>query len=190
MDKLLNEILVFIEGAGILGPIVCCALIVVESILPMLPLAVFIAFNAVFFGHLLGFIVSWVFTIIGCVVSYYLFRDKLRPYYERKIANQKGVKKFMKGFQKLDFSKLVILIAIPFTPAFLINIMAGLINMNFKKFFYALVIGKVSIVIFWGYIGTSILDSFKDPKILIKVVAMLVLAYGASRIVSKKYNIE
>lgn len=190
MDKLISDILVFIKSAGMLGPIICCALIVVESILPMLPLAVFIAFNAVFFGHFIGFIVSWFFTIVGCIMSYYLFKEKLRPYYERKIAKDPKVKKFMKGFNKLDFSKLVVVMAIPFTPAFLINIMAGLNNMNFKKFFYALLIGKVSIVVFWGYIGTSLLDSFKDPKILIKIVIMLLFAYGASKIVSKKYNIE
>lgn len=190
MEQLINDTVAFIKSSGLLGPIICCLLIVIESVIPILPLAVFIALNALFFGHVIGFILSWFFTIIGCIISYYLCKNHLRKYYEKKLAKEKNIKKFMDGFNKLSFSQLVVLIGIPFAPAFLINIVAGLNNMNIKRFIYALLIGKVSIVIFWGYIGTSFINSFKDPSVLLKIIIMLIIAYFVSKFVAKKYNIQ
>ena len=48
-------------------------IIILESIIPILPLALFIAVNTVVFGNLIGFIISWISTIIGCSISFFLF---------------------------------------------------------------------------------------------------------------------
>lgn len=190
MEKHVEQIVFFIQHSGLWGPIICCFLIIIESIFPILPLAVFIGLNAIYFGHIVGFIVSWVFTIIGCILSYTLFRDKLRGFYDKKLANQKNVKQFMKGFDKLTLPQLTVLAATPFAPAFLINIVAGLNKLDFKKFLSAIIIGKISIVIFWGYVGTSFVESFQDPLVFIKVMILLILVYILSKIISKKLNIE
>lgn len=190
MEQFVNDIVTFIKTSGFLGPLACCFLIIIESIFPILPLAVFIALNALFFGNILGFFISWIFTICGCILSYTLFKKKLRKYFDRKLAKDEKVIKFMKGFQNLDFSKLVVITAIPFAPAFLINIIAGLTNMNFRKFLYAILIGKISIVIFWGYIGASFIESFTDPVVLVKVTILVLIAFLISKYISKKYNIE
>ena len=90
----------------------------------------------------------------------------------------------------MTFSNLVLLIAIPFTPAFAINIVAGISEMSIKKFLPAIVLGKTFMVFFWGYIGTSLLESIKNPLILIKVLAMLLTAYIVSKIVNKKFKLD
>lgn len=96
----------------------------------------------------------------------------------------------MNVFDRLSFSQLVILIAIPFTPAFAVNIVAGLSKIKFKKYLAAIMIGKISLVIFWGYIGTGLIESFKNPTILLYIVIMLVGAYFASIYVGKRFNIK
>ncbi len=101
-----------------------------------------------------------------------------------------NIDKLMKKIDKMKLSTLSLIIAIPFTPAFLINICAALSKMDFKKYFYSLLIGKVSLVFFWGFIGTSLVESLKNPKILIVIVIMLLGAYIASRLVTKKLDIE
>ena len=74
MDNYNEVIINFLHSIGALGPIFACLLILIESILPFLPLAVFIGINFLSFGHLLGFLISWVFTIIGCIMSFMIFR--------------------------------------------------------------------------------------------------------------------
>ena len=62
--------------------------------------------------------------------------------------------------------------------------------MSIKKFLPAIVLGKTFMVFFWGYIGTSLLESIKNPLILIKVLAMLLTAYIVSKIVNKKFKLD
>ena len=46
----------------------------------------------------------------------------------------KRLNKLMVAFDKLKFEQLTLLIANPFTPAFMINIVAGLSSMKKRKF--------------------------------------------------------
>ena len=96
----------------------------------------------------------------------------------------------MLKIDKVDLSTLVLLIALPFTPAFLVNIASALSNMKFKKFMIAILIGKIFLVFFWGFIGTSLLESLKNPRIIISILSMLMIAYLLSKIVTKKMNVE
>lgn len=173
-----------------LGPAFGVFLIVLESMIPILPLAAFIALNMLAFGTGLGFILSWLATSLGCVIAYYIFRkgysDKL--YKRLKIGGKTHA--FLNAVKRLSFPNLVLLIALPFTPAFAVNIACGLSKMHFKKFLLAILIGKPFMVYFWGYIGTSFLDSITDIHVIIKVGAMLAVAYAASRIIQLKFNIK
>ena len=65
----------FLLSLGVFAPILACFLIVIESILPVLPLCVFITINFYFFGKFAGFLLSWIFTCIGCYLSYVLGQD-------------------------------------------------------------------------------------------------------------------
>ena len=57
------------------------------------------------------------------------------------------------------------------------NIAAGLTKMDFKKYFISLLIGKISLVYFWGFVGTSFIESISNPKILIKIFILLLITY-------------
>ena len=61
-------------------------IVILESIIPMLPLAVFIAINMIAFGNFFGFIISWIGTILGCSLAYSFFR-KLRDPILKKLKD-------------------------------------------------------------------------------------------------------
>ncbi|MDD3453708.1 MAG: VTT domain-containing protein [Bacilli bacterium] len=165
------------------------AIVVLESIIPMLPLALFIAINMIAFGNFLGFIISWIGTIIGCSLSFYIFR-KIRPILLKKLKNDSKLKNFMMKIGNIDFSKLVIILSIPFTPAFSINISAGLSNMSYKKYLFALIISKIFLIYFWGFVGTTLMESITDIDVLIKLGFLILIAFLLSKIVIKKFNIK
>ncbi|MBQ3142492.1 MAG: TVP38/TMEM64 family protein [Bacilli bacterium] len=186
----LNEIIInFINSAGAFGPVFACLLILIESICPVLPLAIFIGINFLSFGNFFGFLISWIFTILGCIFSFIIFRKGFNKKFNLLIKDKNKTYHLMEKFSNISLGSLTVLIAIPFTPAFLINIAAGLSNIDFKKYFVALVIGKISLVYFWGYISTSLLESIKDPIILLRIIFLLILAYLVSKLVNKKFNI-
>lgn len=187
INELINNLISMLGNAGaILG----CLFILVESILPVLPLSVFITLNFMTFGKFLGFIISWICTILGCMLSFYIFKNGLSIKLFNKFKNNKKLVKVMTSVENMSFRKLVVLIAIPFTPAFLVNIASGISRMDTKKFFFAIVIGKISLVYFWGYIGVSLIDSISNPIILVKVIIMVVVMYLISFVFSKKTNVK
>lgn len=189
-SKIEDYILEILNLLGMWGPFFGCFLIIIESIVPILPLAVFITLNFMSFGHLVGFIISWIFTLIGCIMSFFIFRKGFYKKFDHFKNSKHKLKKFMNAISNITLSQLVVLTAVPFTPAFLVNIAAGLSNISFKKFFTGILLGKISLVYFWGYIGTSLFESLKNPIILIRIFALILIMYIISRFVNKKVNFE
>ena len=185
-----NLIMDTIDSMGVYGPILGSLFIVLESIIPPLPLFVFITINFIAFGHVIGFIISWICTIIGCLISYFLVKKFLRNFVVKKIKNIDLLTKCMNYIENLSLTKITVILSIPFTPAFMMNIAAGLVNMNFKKFFIAILISKIFLVYFWGFVGTSLVESFQNPTSLITVVIMMIVAYVVSFVIKKVFKIN
>lgn len=186
MVNFVDKIVDFIENMGMLSPIFACFFIVIESILPFLPLSVFITINFIAFGPFLGFIISWVFTVIGCMISFTIFRKGFNEKFSLFIKNRKKLENMMIRINNMKLSNIILIIAIPFTPAFMVNIAAGLSNISAKKYWLCLIIGKISLVFFWGYIGTSLIESIRNPIILLKIFVIVLVVYLLSKFIEKK----
>lgn len=192
LDKLqiyLQIIVDYLLQVGLVGGFL---LIVLESIIPALPLSVFIGLNIITFGKILGYVISYFGTIVGCMLSFITFRYILKNYLYKIFKEKTRIKieDLMKKITNIDFNTLVVIIAIPFTPAFLVNIAAGLSNIPIKKYIFALLIGKPFMIYFWGYIGANLLESLKNPIILVKIIVIVLLAYLISKVVEKIINVE
>ena len=162
--------------------------IVLESIIPALPLALFIAINIIAFGNFWGFIISWLSTVAGCTLSFFICR-KFRGFVERKFKNQEKVLGFINRVDEIKFNNLMLIIAMPFTPAFSINIAAGLSKMKYKKYLLALLISKTFIVYFWGYIGSTFLQNITDVDMLIQLGVIVAILFLISKMIMKKFDI-
>ena len=160
--------------------------LLVEVILIFLLMVLFYRFG------ILGFFISYVFTILGCIISYNIFNSRARLRLNNYILkkDKKKLDKVVKNIRKVKFINLCLLISLPFTPAFLVNIACGLANVNKKKYILSLIIGKLFLVIFWGFIGTSIIDSIRNPLNFIFIGILLILCFIVSRLVSKKEGLE
>jgi len=194
MSELFNSFYIFImntiDALGVYGPLLGSLFIILESIIPPLPLFVFITINFVAFGKVLGFIISWICTCIGCTLSYYLVKKLFRNWVVNKIKDVNLLTKCMNYVENLSLTQVTMILSIPFTPAFMVNIAAGLCNMNFKKFLTAILISKIFLVYFWGIVGTGLLESFHNPTSLITVVVMIVIAYILSIVIKKVFKID
>lgn len=196
IESLLNNIDAitesFLASMGIWGAIASCFLITVESILPILPVCVFITLIFYTFGNFIGFLISWIFTCLGCLLSFSLFRTKIKSWFYKHFMKSENVKikKFMKYVDGVSLSSLAVLVAIPFTPASVVNVAAGLSNMPKKKFIMAIMIGKLTMVYFWGYIGTTLIECLTHPVYLVKVLLLLVFALVISKVANKYLNVD
>lgn len=189
LNNVYNLIIEVVNSSTIYGPLFACLLIFLESILPVLPLFVFITVIFLTYGNILGFLISYVLTCLGCFFSFYMCRGVLKKIFQNRVRKIKEFDKFMNYIDKMSIPNLVLLIAIPFTPAFLVNIASSLSKMPFKKYALAIIFGKISLVAFWGFIGTSLVESLKNPRILIVIILMVSVTYFLSKIVSRNIHI-
>ena len=189
-DGLYNVVMGMINSLGVYGPLLACLFIIIESIIPPLPLFVFVTLIFVAYGPIWGFLLSWICTCIGCMLSFFLVKKVFRNMLVKRMKEGGALAKSMDYIEHLSLSKIMIILAIPFTPAFAMNIAAGLANMDKKKFFIAIVVSKIFLVYFWGIVGTSLLDSLHNPKSIITVIVMVTLAYVFSVVIKKVFKID
>ena len=193
MEDLLQQLVSFIQnfvsnnniilslGMGIFA-------IILESIIPILPLAVFIAINIIAFGNIVGFTISFLATVMGCSISFFIFR-KFKDLIQKKLKKDSKILNFINKINDLKFSSLTLILAMPFTPAFSINIAAGLSNMKYKKYLLALLISKLFMVYFWGYVGNTILENITDISLMIRLGIMILTIFVVSKIVTKRFDL-
>ncbi len=179
----------FISNGGI---IVGFFLVFLECFIPALPLSVFVALNVTAFGFIIGCLISWIATCLGSYICYrfFTFIDKKASDKILKRRRLKKIKTTINKFKKIKLTELVLILTLPFTPSSLINILCGITRMPKDKFVVALLIGKFFSIIFWGYIGKSLIESFTDINSIVYIMGTLIIAYIISKIVSKKMNIE
>ncbi len=173
-----------------LGPVFGFLIIIIESIFPVLPLGLFVSLNMLAFGNVVGYIISLIATIGGCLLSFYAFKNGFNKVLYKHIKLDGKVDIFLKRIKKLSFRSLTLLVAMPFTPSFAVNISAGLSKMESKKFILAILIGKPFMVFFWGYIGKTLIQSISDPLVIAVILMIMLLAYLLSELIQKLLNIK
>lgn len=195
MQQLINDIVetlkeMVLNNNYFVSLFIGMGVIVLESMIPILPLALFIALNMIVFGNFIGFIISWIATIMGCSLSFFVFRKGLSKRIYKNIEDKPRTQRIMNIVSNISFSKLVIVMAIPFTPAFSVNIGAGLSKMKYKKFLMACIISKISIVYFWGFVGTTFVESMSDITVIFKLLLILLIAFILSKFVINKFDLD
>lgn len=185
----LNILATYMQNLGTIG---CFFLIVIESIIPILPVTVFVAINVAINGMLIGYLVSYAATVCGCMLSFVLFRYVFRNLFYKlfKGKTKEKVEKMMQKISTIDYNALVVILAMPWTPAFPINIAAGLSNIKATKYFFSILIGKLAAVYVWAYIGDSFIEMLSNPRMIIKVVLIILISYIASKVVEKIFKVE
>ena len=190
MEELVNNTLQFIESTGLLGVVLSCFILTIESIIPIIPLLVFISINFIILGPIWGFILSWIFTVLGSLFSYYIFRKGLSKKFINITKKNEQVEKYVKILRNLSTGKMLLIIAMPFTPAFAVNIAAGILKVDFKKYLTALLFGKISLVIYSAYIGTTFVEGFSNPIIFVYLAMLISGIYILFLIVKRVFKLN
>ena len=187
LNNILND---WLSTAGLWGGVFCCALIIIEPLLPFLPMFIFVTINLLIFGYVLGFILSYICSVLGCLLFYLIMNKLLSKKAYKFYKDKKKINTLVTKYRNIRFETLTTIISMPFTPAFMINLFAAISNMPLKKYMMAEMIAKIFITIFWGFIGVNLIMCFKNPKYIVIIVLMLLCGYILSRIINKKYQLN
>ena len=150
----------YILGFGIWAPVVSFLLMILQSVAAPLPAFIITFANAGLFGWVKGAILSWVSSMAGAALCFYIAK-----FYGREIVIK------LTGKYALDsvddffdrYGKYTILIArlLPFISFDIVSYAAGLTSMSFFSFFVATGIGQLPATIIYSYIGSMLTGTTK-----------------------------
>ena len=130
---------------------------------------------------------------IGATIIFILSKSILANYFSKKII--KKYKSLEKGFSKNHFYYLLFLRLIPFAPFFIVNILAGIVNMRIISYVFATFIGIIpgtTIYIFTGITFSELFQNSQIPEFNITsskyfLIILLLSILSLSPIIFKKF---
>ena len=159
-----------------LGPFVGILFPMLEAFLPFLPLVVFVVANASAFGLWLGFLLSWLGTVIGSYLVFLLVRRFGHHPRLKRLTGGERVQSLIRWVDMRGLSPLFVLLCFPFTPSVLVNIVAGLSNIRKKFYFIVLAAGKFVMIFSMSFLGYDLRALLTSPvKMILAAVAIIVL---------------
>ncbi len=168
-----------------------CVFVVLQflqvTILP-LPAMVTSIVGVIIFGPVICFILSTLSIIAGSIFAYFLgklFGMKLLYWAIGKENTQKFQVKLEKG--KFVFFLMMLF---PFFPDDILCILAGVINMDFKFFFFTNLITRPIGLFCLCFIGTGIIIPFHSWGIFIWIIIALILTFAFIFFIKRKSKIE
>ena len=159
-----------------------------EAFLPFLPLVVFVIANAIAFGFWYGFVLSWLGTVAGSYAVFLLFRKYGDNRFFTLLTRPVRVQQLIQWVERNGFGPLFILICFPFTPSALVNLVAGLSDMYKKKYLFALLLGKLVMIMIITFIGYDIRALFTKPIRTLLMFGVIFLLWLVGKWFERRLN--
>ena len=171
-----------------LGPLIGILLPFIEAFLPFLPLVVIVVANASSYGLWIGFLLSWIGTVLGSYLVFLLTRKFGRHPKLQVFIGKEKVQKLIRWVDMRGLSPLFILLCFPFTPSVLVNIVAGLSNIKKKYYLIVIMAGKFIMIASMSVLGYDLKALLTDPVKLILAGVGIFLLWIVGKGIEKHLN--
>jgi uncharacterized membrane protein YdjX (TVP38/TMEM64 family) len=132
--------------------IISAALMIGQAIIAPLPANVITITNALVFGPFWGALLSWMTTLIGASLCFYLSQTFGKPFAAKIVG--KSVERAEAFFAKYGLPAMFVVRIVPFIPFDAISYVAGLVGVPYSKFVLATAIGIIPSIFAYSYLGS------------------------------------
>jgi uncharacterized membrane protein YdjX (TVP38/TMEM64 family) len=156
-------------------------LVILESFVPVLPLFAIVILNINSYGFILGFLISYTASVTGSYLVFLVVRFLFRNPAQRYIHSKEKLERMLRFVDERGFTFAFILLALPFTPTSVVNVIAALSNMKSKVYLLILLVAKVIMIGSMALVGYDITEFFNSPVRLVVSSVLLVVLYLFSK---------
>lgn len=150
-----NTIKGYILSFGIWAPIISFLLMVFQSVAAPLPAFLITFANAGLFGWVKGAILSWISSMAGAILCFYIARIYGRNTVE-KLTSKFALEEIDSFFDKYGNYAILIARLLPFISFDIVSYAAGLTSMSLWSFFWATGIGQLPATVIYSYAGEKL----------------------------------
>jgi uncharacterized membrane protein YdjX (TVP38/TMEM64 family) len=116
---------------------------IIVAIIGVLPSVFITAANLVFFGPVVGFIVSVIGEVVGAIIAFWIYRKGLQKVSRKQLEKYPKILKLLDAKGKDAFNMIVVLRTLPFMPSGLITFAASIGKVSLPLYALATFIGKI-----------------------------------------------
>lgn len=174
----------------ILGPFVPILIAMVEAFIPALPLIAIVTLNVAAHGAVLGFVYSWIGSVVGSILFFALCRKLFKPWIARFAGKHPKVMKARNWVNTINKKALFLIITMPFTPSCFVNFAMGVSDFDAKTYIKIMAGAKVVMLLLLSLFGQSVVQAFENPVFIVLAVLLVVVLYLVSRYIRKRHNLD
>ena len=173
-----RELRLWIDGFGVLAPVVFTLLQTAQVVLAPIPGQVVAFVAGYLFGPVAGTVYSLVGVLIGSAIAFMLSKRYGREFVE-EMLNETVVERFDGFVNRVGFPGLLAFVLVPGLPDDAICFMAGLTNWRLRTFMVAITVGRLPAYVLTVYAGGELASGrFAGALALVGlVVALSVVGY-------------
>lgn len=172
----------YILSFGVWAPIISFTLMILQSIAAPLPAFMITFSNAALFGWWKGAILSWVSSMAGAALCFYIAKLLGRNTAE-KLTSKFALDSIDDFFKKYGRHTILIARLLPFISFDVVSYAAGLTSMSFLSFFIATGIGQLPATIIYSYVGGMLVGGAKMMVFgLLTLFALSVLIFVVKKV--------
>lgn len=186
----LQDLTSLINSFGKLSAFVFIALIIIETVLAPIPGIIINAAGGITFGPWLATLLLVIGNFIGASICFFIAK-RFGGFYFEKLIGVKRLAQFQKYSEKYGALVLFILRLNPITSSDLFSYLAGFIEMSYKKFILATMLGLIPSLFIQSYFGDFLIKESPFLKLfflLITLIYLLIFFYGIYKISKEKFK--
>lgn len=136
-----------------------------ETIVPIVPLFLMLAFNILSYGMVMGYIFTYVGTCLATITIFLFLRTiRSNTHTSTKKVNKK-VQKYLYWIENTHPALHILSMMIPLSPAYLINYSMGLSNIPFSRYLFVTLVSRFIMLFLCLPFVISLIDLYESGQV-------------------------
>lgn len=149
-----SQVAAYLRSFGWKGPLVSCALMVVQSVIAPLPAFLITFANGMIWGFWGGALLSWSSAMLGALLCFLIARVFGRPLVAKLVGGDTTLQATDTFFQKYGSRAVLIARLLPFVSFDVVSYASGLTPITMREFIIATGLGQLPATLVYSYIAS------------------------------------
>ena len=165
------------DNLGTIGYFIFIFIVILEVVfIGIIPSIFLYATAGIIFGGVLGATLIWIGNVLGASICFYLSRNYLQKYFEKRIPKAK-LKKYNSYAYKYGHYAIFLLRLNPLTSSDAFSYLSGVTKMKFLPFIVGTSIGLMPLIIASVYLGNRFLAQSQTLTIVFGLGALIYVLF-------------
>lgn len=165
----------WVQSFGWRGPLVILGGIIIQLLIPLIPSKIMMVVSVMAYGPVLGSLLAWAGLVGTAIVGYWAGRA-FGPVTVERWLGEKQHRQVMEFLDRYGFWAVIISRAVPFLSNDAISLGAGLLDMGWRKYLIATMLGLLPTILLIAWLGA---DYERLRTGLILIGALLLAGFAA-----------